>query len=218
MLDTKLILVEGLPGAGKTTTTGYLRELLQGRGCDCRQYLEEDDPHPIACLDFAIQGLPEKVMPLWEKFAAGEKDNRRITVIESRLWQNTALFMYMSECDIEEIRGFSRQVHQALVPLTPVLVYLDQEDVEGSLRRLYTLRGEEWMEREMETTAQYPWFRSRRLGGFPGWVKFFGEWRSVAEMLYADWSGHKIKILNPHEDWANAYSQMETFLQADNQE
>jgi hypothetical protein len=215
MLDTKLILVEGLPGAGKTTSTGYLKDLLQQRGFNCRQYLEEDDPHPIACLDFTIQGLPEKVLPLWEKFAAEEKDGRRITVMESRLWQNTALFMYMSAWDVEAIRKFSRQVHRALVPLAPVLVYLDQEDVESALRRLYTLRGEAWMEREMESTSQYPWFQSRRLDGFPGWVQFFEEWRGVAGRLFDDWMGHKIRILNPHDDWAKAYCRLETFLKID---
>lgn len=66
MLNTKLILVEGFPGAGKSSTTGYLRTLLQDRGFACRAFLEEDDPHPIDCLDFEIQGLAGNMFPLWD--------------------------------------------------------------------------------------------------------------------------------------------------------
>jgi len=54
---TKLILIEGLPGAGKSTTTTHLGSFPQRGGRACRWYLEEDDPHPIACLDFRLENL-----------------------------------------------------------------------------------------------------------------------------------------------------------------
>jgi thymidylate kinase len=93
MLETKLILVEGFPGAGKSTTTDYLRALLRERGFACRAFLEEDDPHPIDCLDFEIKGLTEKMVPLWRQFVEQARDEEVVTIIESRLWQNTAFFI-----------------------------------------------------------------------------------------------------------------------------
>ena len=84
-------------------------------------------------------------------------------LIESRLWQNTALFMYMSECSLDEITCFVCKVGQALLPLAPVLVYLDQEDTETALAQLYTWRGEQWMNDTIGWTTQYPWFQSRGL-------------------------------------------------------
>jgi hypothetical protein len=215
MLNTKLILVEGLPGAGKTTTSSHLQTILQQQGLECRQYLEEDHPHPIDCLDFEIKGLAEKVVPPWEKFVEHAKREQVITIIESRLWQNTALFMYMSDCATDEIFQFNRQVWRTVKPLAPVLVYLDQEDTERALSRLYRLRGEEWMEDAMETTSQYKWFRERGLKDFAGWVRFFEEWRQLAERLYCDWPGQKVKIINPHEDWTNSYHQMSNYLQVE---
>jgi hypothetical protein len=68
MLTTKLILIEGFPGAGKSTTTGHIGTRLQQHGVACRWFLEDDQPHPIACLDFEIQGLPEKMIPLWSSY------------------------------------------------------------------------------------------------------------------------------------------------------
>jgi hypothetical protein len=138
-----------------------------------------------------------------------------VTIIESRLWQNTALYMYMSENDVEDIIKLNQQVSPVLTPLSPVLIYLEQDNIEIALRRMYAIRGEKWMESALQGTTQYPWFKSRGLKDFTGWVQFFEEWQPIAERLYNDWPHHKIKILNPHEDWARAYEQMYTFLQAE---
>jgi hypothetical protein len=213
MLDSRLILVEGFPGAGKSTTTEYIGSILQQSGMACRWFLEDDDPHPIACLDFEIKGLTQKMVPLWTRLSQQAMQDPAVTVIESRLWQNTALFMYMSECGLEEIFEFNRQVCQVLTPLSPVLVYLDQEDVEAALRRLYAIRGEKWMDQVLETTTQYAWFQSRSRKDFAAWVDFFKEWQDVAGRLFADWSTPKIKIQNPHDDWERAYNQLHAFLQ-----
>jgi hypothetical protein len=213
MLTTKLILVEGFPGAGKSTTTKHISTALQQQGVACRWFLEEDDPHPIACLDFEIKGLTEKMIPLWSSFVDHAIQESIVTIIESRLWQNTAFFMFMSNWEAEDILQFSQQIGQVLAPLSPLLVYLDQEDTEAALRRLYTLRGEKWMQEALEMTTAYPWFQSRGLKNFAGWVQFFEEWQRVVERLYQDWPHRKIKIPDPHADWERAYQQIDAFLQ-----
>jgi len=212
MLTTKLILIEGFPGAGKSTTTRYIGNTLQQHGIACRWFLEEDEPHPIACLDFEIKGLPEKMIPLWTNFAEQAMQEPVVTILESRLWQNTALFMHMSNWETQDILLFSQQIGQSLVPLSPLLVYLDQENTEVALRRLYAMRGEKWMQEALEMTTVYPWFQSRGLKDFTGWVQFSKEWQGVVERLYEEWPHRKVKIQNPHENWDRAYQQIFTFL------
>jgi hypothetical protein len=58
MAKTKLILVEGLPGSGKTTTAVFIAEWLQKRGVETAVFLEGNLDHPadfesVACLDAA---------------------------------------------------------------------------------------------------------------------------------------------------------------------
>ena len=213
MLDTKLILIEGLPGAGKTTTSIHLGKNLQEAGIPCNWYLEEDVGHPIDCVDFKIKDLQEKLPLLWEAFVERARQNQTVTVIESRLWQNTALFMLMAEYPVEEIMRLHQQVWQVLAPLSPVLLYLYEGDVEGALRRTYKSRGEARMATEFENTNRYPWFQSRGLYDHAGWVQFFQEWLLVAEELFEDWPYHKTKIENPHEDWGRTYQKLQRFLE-----
>jgi thymidylate kinase len=213
VLNTKLILVEGLPGAGKSTATAHLGTVLQRHGVVCRWFLEGDEPHPIPCLDFKLRDLPQRLPPLWKTLTEQALQEQGVTIIESRLWQNSALFMYMGEYPVAEIIQLHQLVWQELAPLAPSLVYLYQDDPETALRRVRKTRGERWLEETMEATNKYPWFRSRGLNDFTGWVEFFQEWQQVAKLLNADWPSHKTRIENPHDDWERAYQQICGFLQ-----
>jgi hypothetical protein len=213
MLNTKLILVEGLPGAGKTTASVHLGTVLQQQGIACRWFLEEDEPHPVACLDLRLRDLPQRLPPLWKTFTEQAQQDPTVTIIESRLWQNTALFMFMSEYPVAEIIQLHQLVWQLLAPLAPVLVYLHQDHTEHALRQLASFRDEEWLSWALETTSQYAWFRSRGLNDLAGWVEFFQEWQIVAEQLYRDWPYRKIRVEDPHDDWARAYQRLYRFLQ-----
>lgn len=56
MAETKLILVEGLPGSGKTTTAEFIATWLEQRGVATAVFLEGNLDHPadfesVACLD-----------------------------------------------------------------------------------------------------------------------------------------------------------------------
>lgn len=191
----------------------HLGTLLQQQGIACRCCLEEDDPHPIACFDLKLKDLAQTLPPLWRTFTEQALQDPAVTIIEGRLWQNTALFMYMAEYSVEDIVNLHQLVWQVLTPLSPVLLYLNQDNVDAALRRLYTSRGEKWMESALQTTSQYQWFQSRGLKDLDGWIRFFKEWQVVADDLYSDWPFWKTKIKKPHDDWELAYQEMYRFMQ-----
>ena len=213
MSNTKLILIEGIPGAGKTTSCKQLGRVLQQQGITCRWYLENDDPHPIDCAHLKLKDLGEKLPSLWSAFAAQAMKVNDVLIIESRLWQNTLLFMFMSEYPIDEIIDVHKMVLEKLKALYPILIYLYQDDIQIALERLHTLRNKELIEKDIKTTSQYPWFQSRKLNNFNGWVRFFKEWQAVAEQLFSDWPFAKVKITNPHDNWGNTYQEMVRFFE-----
>jgi len=213
MLTSKLILIEGFPGSGKTTTSERLGTQLRQQNIACRWYLEEDDPHPIVCHELRLKDLLQKLPPLWSAFVRQACTEEEIAIIESRLWQNTLLFMYMDEYPLEEIIEVHQRVWKELHALSPVLIYLHQDDVEKAMQRLVTQRRKSALQKDWETTSQYLWFQRRGLSGMEGWVQFFSAWQEIAERLYSDWPYCKIKVTNAHEDWEQAYQKMDHFLQ-----
>ena len=215
-MQTKLILIEGMPGSGKTTTTIQLGECLQQKGFACRWYLEDDDPHPIDCLDFALKDLVNKMPALWRNFVKQVEEVKGLTIIESRLWQNTAMFMYMAEYPVSEIMKYHQLVWRELSPLSPLLVHLYQENVEDGLKRIFSDRGEQWINKALKTTGKYQWFQGRSNNDIAGWVDFFKEWGNVAVRLYQDWPYRKISVRDPHHDWESSFSIINQSLDLEN--
>jgi hypothetical protein len=207
-----LILIEGLPGSGKSSTTTHLGESLSRTGISCRWFLEEGENHPIDLLDFPLKDLSSKLVPLWESFVRDVQLDQSLIIMESRLWQNTSLFMYMAAYPVEEIVELQDRVSEVLAPLSPILIYLYQPDVAVGLKHLKELRDEASLKLDLEKTSRYPWFRSRGKTDFTGWVEFFHEWFEVAELLYSRWPHAKCKIENPHDNWRLAYSSINEFL------
>ena len=176
-MSSKLILIEGLPGAGKSSTTVHLGKYLLQQGISCEWFLEEDEGHPIDCTGLALKDLSKKLVPLWQSFLQDVVNDQTIAIMESRLWKNTSLFIYMAEFQIEEIVELQDRVNNALTPLSPILIYLYQADVNEALGRLYELRDEGWISWALDMTSKYSWFQTRGKNDFSGWLEFFGEWR-----------------------------------------
>ncbi len=214
-MDTKLILIEGFPGAGKTTSTLHLGTYLKHQEIASQWYLEGDEPHPIDFLNLKLPDLGKKLPSLWTALAEQVLQDNIVTIIESRLWQNTALFVFMSEYPVDEIIEVHQFVWKELVYLSPVLIFLYQDDIEIALNRLYTLRDKDLIAKDIQATSQYPWFQVRDLDNFDGWVQFFKEWQMVADQLYNNWPFRKTKVKNSHDNWDVAYQQIFRFLQVE---
>ena len=211
-MTNKLVLIEGLPGSGKSSTAVHLGESLLRNGISCRWFLEDSKNHPLDLSDLALQDMSTKLVPLWETFVREAQLDQGTTVMESRLWQNTSLFMYMAEYPIEEIVALQNRVNEVLAPLSPILIYLYQVDIKEGLRNLRELRDEASLKRDLEMTDRYSWFQSRGKSGFSSWLEFFAEWFDVAELLYNLWPYSKCKIENPHDNWETAYSTINAYL------
>ncbi|WP_339204628.1 hypothetical protein MHH56_26485 [Paenibacillus sp. FSL K6-3182] len=67
MNNTKLILVEGLPGSGKTSTARFVKQLLDEQNIANRLFLEGDLEHP-ADYDFAAYFTEEQYKQMLQKY------------------------------------------------------------------------------------------------------------------------------------------------------
>ncbi|OZB96182.1 hypothetical protein [Paenibacillus sp. XY044] len=111
MSQTKLILVEGIPGSGKTSTARYIKGLLDAHGKDNQLYLEGDLNHPadyesVACLDGSeYELLLNKYPELIDTIALFTQNVRKYQLIYyGKLQQHIS--MEKNKSLIDELAGF----------------------------------------------------------------------------------------------------------------
>jgi thymidylate kinase len=232
MLDTKLVLIEGPPGSGKSTTAQKLSGAIAADGHPCRCFYEWDAEHPIPIgsdlelrqvIDSAIARESE-VLRGWQHFAQSPEAAQRVTVLESRFWQTSLMLMYAAGHPLQKVLESSRRVNQAVRPLQPVLITFAIRDPRGFAERTIALKEREWQEsgfpgswmgHVQAALDPQPWFTQRGLTGLAGYVAFLEEWAEVAEILYTESPFRKLRITDPHQDWARTMRQLVEFLALD---
>jgi len=229
MIETKLVLIEGPPGSGKTTTAQKLAAEISNSGKACQCFLEWSMDNPIAIgddfhLDQVIASSVAReadVLQQWRQFAQARQTESLVTVMESRFWQTGVMLMYVAGHPIESVLEDNQRVIEVIQRLNPVLIYFTIDDQRAFAARMIQMKDEEWqraghkgswIQHIFEAFDSQKWFTDRGLTGLTGMFAFLEEWALVTEELYDRVTFPKIKIRNPHKDWTLAMQQMRGFL------
>ena len=230
MIDTKLILIEGIPGSGKSTTAWKLAAEIENSGRNCNCFLEWDDPHPIfigyerdiAKIISSSGEHQDDILKQWAKFAGEAQTKEAVNIIESRFWQTGVMFMYLAGHSEDEVIESNQRVVTAIADLKPVLIYFTNDNIEKALTRTFQIKNEQWAKAGRGETAWEDFFSAavgqQKLAADSGlegrevWFRFFSEWTAVAEKLYDRFAFPKIKIQNPHSDWNLNMAKIRVFL------
>src|SRR5215510_15467505 len=167
MLDTKLILVDGIPGSGKSTTAQWIALELQKRQIKSDWFMDEHRGNPITIW---AHSSPEifvtRILANWKQFAQALESSFEIVVLEGCFFQH---FLHGSLAqDVERVKIVAsfQAVYEIIHPLRPLLIYFFQEDLVQTLKTIYTERGAEWSEYMLKGLEQSPYATSRHLKGF----------------------------------------------------
>lgn len=230
MINTRLILVEGPPGSGKSTTAEKLAQTLQQAGFPCRYYNEWSPDHPIQIGDdlhvgevFAASiAREEQTLEQWRRFTRVCLEQPTLIILESRFWQTGVMPMYAAGLSEEGVAASHARVVEIIRPLNPVLIHFTISDLAAFERRTIQIKEEQWQQAGFPGTwAQHVydaidsqvWARQRGLSGLEGFVAFLTEWAAIADRLYAGLPFPKIQIQDPHLDWNAATRRIHQFLQ-----
>ena len=208
----RLILIEGMIGAGKSTTAERLAAMLTGGGGDVHVFLEFADNHPIRTpgVDLVRTGAkaPESMYDLgqWNALADRCTQGANTVIIESTFLQNSMMPLFVDDAPIAVVKELFAEITRRIAPAAPLLVYLRPSDVADAIRRVHADRGEPWSSRNYAFVSACPWARRRALVGERAVVELYRAWEQLVDELLP--TVESIVVTDPQRDWVGALQQV----------
>lgn len=152
-MNSRLILIDGMPGSGKSTAGLAIHEQLNNLIIANVFYHELDDHHPLRIYDrqftsFSIVEEAEwfiaKVEQLFMNFVNNPIHRNQITIVEGSIFQNTIGFAYNMQMSEDRIMDLTHRIQNILSALNPELIYVYQDNVEQHWRWICDVRGPEF--------------------------------------------------------------------------
>lgn len=161
----KLIIIDGMPGSGKTTYATEISNYLDNRKIKHRCVLQLEQEHPLLLHNESIEDLSdgihaeyfiENIKKLYCNFVEERlKSSDEITIIESVLFQDTINMAYHLGMNERKLNHLCDQLFEILSPLEPSMIYFYQVDIEGQWRYICNIRGNVWGQVSLFTDEQF---------------------------------------------------------------
>ncbi|MCF7792865.1 MAG: thymidylate kinase [Candidatus Cloacimonetes bacterium] len=277
----KLIIVEGIPGSGKSTIAKKIEQYLISKNIKAKMY-REGDAHPadlawLACIPTAeyiellnkfseqkeiiekntiIEGEFALVAYLnlgfligqndlmkyleskevydgrvgfqifkylhfcrWQKFVNDTKDDE-IVIFECSFLQNhvNELILVYNK-DYGFIRNYLSELADIIQSLNPLMIYLKQQDVNETIRRVAAERlspkpeiEPDWIDRVIEYIGKSKYGKMNQIIDFDGLVKYFEHRQNIELELLQDLPIKSGIVFDPDFDWKVIWNKIEAIL------
>lgn len=201
----RLILIEGMIGAGKSTTAERLAARLTEDGVDVRAFNEFADDHPIRTrrADVLRDAGPAPASSYdagqWNALADRCARGARTVIVESTFLQNSVMPHFVDDAPVGVVKEVFADIAARIAPAAPLLVYLRPSDVADAIRRVHAERGEPWSSRNYAFVSACPWARRRGMVGERAVIELYCAWEQVVDELLT--TVESVVIVDPQRDW-----------------
>jgi thymidylate kinase len=223
MIATKLICIDGIPGAGKSTTSQRLCLHLLKHGYEARWCYEHGPDSPIwrgaERFQFMESGttdprvVHELMVSRWKLLVAELEASDTVVVMESSLLHTTISIMLAMDFDESAILNCVQKVAKIILPLRPVSIYLVPDDVDQALKIICGQRRHDQFEAPLiALLSKSRYARAHGLEGFEGVAQFFRRGREIADRAFSTLPMPKLAIENSARAWGTYERQITDFL------
>ncbi len=221
-----LILIEGLPGSGKSTMAHFLLRHLAVHDVPSTWWYEEVKGHPLYLFDdapsvqrvlddLAAGDFPHVIaaaLDIWRQFTEAIQSSDRVVLLDSCLFGYLTWTLFPFNVPQEEISRYLAAVERIIDAVNPRLIYLYQRDVPAALARICARRGGTTEERLIRNATESPYGKERRLHGFAGMATLWTDYRRFTNEAFARVGFAKLAIENSAGDWVGDERQIVRFL------
>jgi thymidylate kinase len=184
-MKKNLVLIEGIPGSGKSTFARFLSNQFERNGFTCRLYLETTYDHPI----IESTGYDDYSLFLgayydrWSKFL-DKFPNDEIVVMESAFFQSPIVHLLHKDVDRELIKSLINKVSNLLSKEDCKLIYFYQQDAPTNINKMIETRGgRDYLIRKNNEYKNESYFLNRQEQGPESHISFFLEYSVLANQI-----------------------------------
>jgi len=216
MIDTKLIMLEGLPATGKTTNSQFLGMQLAYNGIKAAWIHEVASPHPVLFFDEDdLWGMPlgaykNIALEKWAAFAEEALRNDEVIILDSAVFQAQIFWFLLQNEPYKNLESFVHRLFDIVRPLHPSLIYFYREDTEATIAYLEKGRGTQFFAGIWERDRPTPYYQDKPAGaeGFKCFLRAYARW---AKSLFISVVCQKAAF-EVSEGWARCKDEMLSFL------
>jgi len=223
---SSVILIEGLPGSGKSTMAHFLQRHLAAHDVPSTWWYEEVKGHPLYLFDdaasvqrvlddLATGDYPHVIaaaLDRWRHFVEAVQSSDRVVLLDSCLFGYLTWTLFPFNVPLAAIYEYLKEVERIIRAVNPSLIYLYQRDVPAALARICARRGGTTEERLIRNATDSPYGTERQLHGFAGMATLWTDYRLFTDEAFARVGFAKLAIENSAGDWAGDERQVVRFL------
>ena len=201
-VGSKLIIVEGLTGSGKSIMAHFIARQLQYNGIAASWVHEGDELHPLLMdVESSIEDHMSEMLERWAAYADRIESSDEVKILEACFFNNLIESLLAHNVERAKVVQYGDELQSIIEPLNPTLVYLVQRDIGGALERSFKDRGKGFMDFVIHYATDTPYAKLRGWEGYKGMVMFWQEFVAVTDELYQRYRIRKLMIDNSAGNW-----------------
>jgi hypothetical protein len=212
VIDTRLVVIEGVMGSGKSTTGARIADVLRAVGADVVFVSEAAEPHPVRVMgalpDFrrpwdqpTVDEYRQASLKKWTRFVEAASASTTVHIFDGQLFHGDLTSMMLMDGSTNELTDHVLNITELARPLLPVLVHLWQADLRRSLQAVFDERGPRWERYQVGWKCASPYCFRRGLAGLDGLIAFYEAYQEIVGEIMALLPVRTIAIETTAGEW-----------------